>query len=237
MKILAPQHAANPDFAERFAREAKVLAEVSHPNIVTVHDFGQAGEFYFLTMEFVDGVNLRQAIHSGSLQAKDALAIVPQICDALQFAHDEGIVHRDIKPENLFLTDEGIVKILDFGIAGMIVADGTATLTRNGDPVGTPAFIQGTSGAIGNLELVTPLSTGGIAHLWRDNNAAGFPWSTANVFGSGDLDPFLSGKVVMKIDNDFALRTIADWKPDMDFLIAPAPMPEDQLALDTERST
>ncbi len=120
LKILAPQHAANPDFAERFAREAKVLAEVSHPNIVTVHDFGQAGEFYFLTMEFVDGVNLRQAMKVGRLTPQQALAIVPPICEALQFAHDRGIVHRDIKPENLLLDKEGRVKIADFGIARML---------------------------------------------------------------------------------------------------------------------
>ena len=126
LKILAPQHAANPDFAERFSREAKVLAEVSHPNIVTVHDFGQAGQaekFYFLTMEFVDGVNLRQAMTAGRLTPPQALAIVPPICEALQFAHDRGIVHRDIKPENLLLDKEGRIKIADFGIARMLRRD------------------------------------------------------------------------------------------------------------------
>ena len=138
LKILAPQHAANPDFAERFAREAKVLAEVSHPNIVTVHDFGQAGQteqFYFLTMEFVDGVNLRQAMKAGRLTPQQALAIVPPICEALQFAHDRGIVHRDIKPENLLLDKEGRVKIADFGIARMLrggtAADGDGTNGTN----------------------------------------------------------------------------------------------------------
>jgi predicted Ser/Thr protein kinase len=137
LKILAPQHAANPDFAERFAREAKVLAEVSHPNIVTVHDFGRAGEFFFLTMEFVDGVNLRQAMRAGRLTPQQALAIVPPICEALQFAHDRGIVHRDIKPENLLLDKEGRVKIADFGIARMLrvgarldVGDGTDGTNR-----------------------------------------------------------------------------------------------------------
>lgn len=123
IKILAPHHAANPDFAERFAREAKILAEVSHPNIVTVHDFGQAGGFYFLTMEFVDGVNLRQAMQAGRLTPQQALAIVPPICEALQFAHQRGIVHRDIKPENLLLDKEGRVKIADFGIARMLHND------------------------------------------------------------------------------------------------------------------
>ncbi|MFM9961235.1 MAG: serine/threonine-protein kinase [Planctomycetaceae bacterium] len=136
LKILAPQHAANPDFAERFAREAKVLAEVSHPNIVTVHDFGQAGEtekFYFLTMEFVDGVNLRQAMKAGRLTPQQALAIVPPICEALQFAHDRGIVHRDIKPENLLLDKEGRVKIADFGIARMLRAESSHARQSVGD--------------------------------------------------------------------------------------------------------
>ncbi len=120
LKILAPQHASKADFAERFSREAKVLAEVNHPHIVTVHDFGQAGEFYFLLMEFVDGVSLRQAMRAGRFTPEQALAIVPPICEALQFAHEHGIVHRDIKPENLLLDKEGRVKIADFGIARMM---------------------------------------------------------------------------------------------------------------------
>jgi serine/threonine protein kinase len=92
LKILAPQHAANSSFAARFSREAQALAELNHPNIVTVHDFGRAGEFYFLLMEYVDGVNLRQATTGGRLTPEQALAIVPSICEALQFAHDHGIV-------------------------------------------------------------------------------------------------------------------------------------------------
>jgi len=120
LKILAPQHADNPDFADRFSREGKILAEVNHPNIVTVHDFGRTGDFYFLLMEFVDGVNLRQAMTAGRLSSREALTIVPPICEALQFAHDRGIVHRDIKPENLLLDKEGRIKIADFGIARML---------------------------------------------------------------------------------------------------------------------
>ncbi len=120
LKILAPHHAANPDFAERFAREAQALAEVNHPNIVTVYDSGRAGEFFFLTMEFVDGVNLRQAMSAGRLTPPQALAVVPPICEALQFAHEHGIVHRDIKPENLLLDKDGRIKIADFGIARML---------------------------------------------------------------------------------------------------------------------
>ena len=128
LKILAPQHASKADFAERFSREAQFLAEVNHPHIVTVHDFGQAGEFYFLLMEFVDGVSLRQAMVAGRLSPEQALAIVPPICEALQFAHERGIVHRDIKPENLLLDKEGRIKIADFGIARMMRTAGETSL-------------------------------------------------------------------------------------------------------------
>lgn len=142
LKILAPQHADNPDFADRFSREGKILAEVTHPNIVTVHDFGRAGDFYFLLMEFVDGVNLRQAMTAGRLASKQALAIVPPICEALQFAHDRGIVHRDIKPENLLLDKEGRIKIADFGIARMLRTDDAelASPTNRTSTSGASAF-------------------------------------------------------------------------------------------------
>ncbi|MGV3607835.1 MAG: protein kinase domain-containing protein [Planctomycetaceae bacterium] len=126
LKILAPKLAANPSFAQRFSREAQALAELNHPNIVTIHDFGMAGELYFLLMEFVDGVNLRQALTAGRLKPAQALAIVPPICEALQFAHHHGIVHRDIKPENVLIDKEGRVKIADFGIARMLNVDSIA---------------------------------------------------------------------------------------------------------------
>lgn len=96
LKILPESLAADTKFAERFAREARALASLSHPNIVTVHDFGRAGDFYYLLMEHVDGVNLRQALRAGRFTPEQALAIVPPLCDALQFAHDRGIVHREV---------------------------------------------------------------------------------------------------------------------------------------------
>ena len=101
LKILPPQAAGGPGFAERFNREARALARLNHPNIVAVHEFGQAGGSPFFIMEFVDGLTLRQLEQAGRLAPGEALRIVPQICEALQFAHDEGIVHRDIKPENI----------------------------------------------------------------------------------------------------------------------------------------
>ena len=107
LKLLAPERADDPQFAERFAKEAQALAALNHPNIVTVYDFGQAGGFYFLLMEFVDGVNLRQAMKASRFTPEQALGIVPPVCEALQYAHEHGIVHRDIKPENLLLDKAG----------------------------------------------------------------------------------------------------------------------------------
>ena len=150
LKILPPRHAAIPSFAERFSREAQALAELNHPNIVTVHDFGRAGEFFFLMMEYIDGVNLRQAMMAGRFTPPQALAIVPPICEALQFAHDRGIVHRDVKPENLLLDKAGHVKIADFGIArimgaGLDPASGVAVSDSPGltqdSVLGTPRYM------------------------------------------------------------------------------------------------
>jgi serine/threonine protein kinase len=142
LKILPRSLAADPAFAERFTREGRVLARLNHPNIVTIHDFGQANGFFYLLMEFVDGVNLRQAMKVGRFTPEQALAVVPKICDALQFAHNEGILHRDIKPENILLDSKGRVKIADFGIAKLVGEPrADATRTASGALLGTPQYM------------------------------------------------------------------------------------------------
>jgi len=120
LKLLAPERAGDPMFARRFANEARSLAALNHPHIVSVHDFGEAGGYFYLLMEFVDGVNLRQLIDSRRLTADEALGIITPVCEALQAAHDRGIIHRDVKPENLLIDRNGTVKIADFGIARMM---------------------------------------------------------------------------------------------------------------------
>ncbi len=152
LKILPPGIGNDPAFAERFAREAKALAKLNHPGIVTIHDFGRADGLYYFLMEFVDGVTLRRLLESGRASPREALAIVPQICDALQYAHDQGIVHRDIKPENILLDLAGRVKVADFGLAKLVgTADepaprpgsspSSSTLTDAGKVMGTPAYM------------------------------------------------------------------------------------------------
>ena len=156
LKILAPRSGGDLDFAERFTREARALAKLSHPNIVAVYDFGRAelplGQdaqqrvpttpVHYFIMEYVDGPNLRQVEQAGKLPPREALEIIPQICAALQFAHDEGIVHRDIKPENVLLDKKGRVKIADFGLAKILGQEPKDfRLTGVRDVVGTPHYM------------------------------------------------------------------------------------------------
>jgi predicted Ser/Thr protein kinase len=141
LKILPPQSSSDPSFAERFTREARALAKLSHPNIVGIYDFGQANGLYYFLMEYVDGVNLRQMIRAERLAPREALAIVPQVCDALQYAHDQGIVHRDIKPENLLIDRKGRVHIADFGLAKLVGGVADMRLTQTQHVMGTPHYM------------------------------------------------------------------------------------------------
>jgi serine/threonine protein kinase len=137
LKILPVDLARDPAFAERFEREAKALAKLNHPGIVTLHDFGQTREYYYFIMEYVDGMNLRQLLQSQTLESRQALELVTQICTALQFAHDENIVHRDVKPENILITKKGQVKIADFGLAKLLGGKPDTALTASQMVMGT----------------------------------------------------------------------------------------------------
>ncbi len=164
LKILPPAIGETPGFSERFTREAKALAKLNHPGIVTLHEFGQTSSsqlptidsqpLYFILMEFVDGVNLAQLMKAGRISPREALAIVPQICDALQFAHDQGIVHRDIKPENILLDRLGRVKVADFGIAKVVASVCDVPLRSGDTPVPADATIAGK--IIGTPQYMAP---------------------------------------------------------------------------------
>jgi serine/threonine protein kinase len=132
----------DPGFAERFTREARALAKLNHHNIVGVHDYGQVEGFHYFIMEYVDGLNLRQVQQAGALSPAEALGIIPQICAALQFAHNEGVVHRDIKPENVLLDQKGQIKIADFGLAKIMGTErSNFTLTEPNHVMGTPHYM------------------------------------------------------------------------------------------------
>jgi hypothetical protein len=139
LKILPPHLAAQPGFSERFTREARALARLHHPHIVTVFDFGESGGFFYLLMEYVDGVNLRKAMQAG-IKPEQAMLLVPRICEALQFAHEHGVLHRDIKPENILLDTKGTPKLADFGIA-KLAGEAFTGLTLSGAALGTAAYM------------------------------------------------------------------------------------------------
>ena len=177
LKILSPEREKDPAFAGRFEKEAQALARLSHPNIVTIHDFGEAGGMYYLLMEYVDGVTLRRLLAAGRVSPREALAIVPQICDALQFAHDQGIVHRDIKPENILMDRRGRVKVADFGLAKIVAAvcDRRKSAGEGGAPDTSGLPAAGAGAEAGALGIVRRSQTAATAEPTEAGKVLGTP--------------------------------------------------------------
>ena len=139
VKVLSPQHAADPEFLARFEREARHAAAVSHPRLVTVFDCGVEGDTPFIVMELVEGRTLRQVLdETGVLPPGQAVTVATAVCEGLEAAHSAGLVHRDITPANIVLNGSE-VKILDFGIARV---DGTRAATATGTVLGTAAYLS-----------------------------------------------------------------------------------------------
>jgi eukaryotic-like serine/threonine-protein kinase len=141
LKILYPELSEDPLFVERFRREAQAAANLSHPNIVPVFDWGEDGETYFIVMELVDGVSLAEMLrNSVTLTAARSAQIVAQVAAALGYAHRSGVVHRDVKPGNILITREGQVKVTDFGIAQAVSSEDH--LAEEGSVMGTATYFS-----------------------------------------------------------------------------------------------
>ncbi|MCF6192714.1 MAG: serine/threonine protein kinase, partial [Kangiellaceae bacterium] len=139
LKIMSPALAADPTFGERFLREAKIVAKLSHARIVTVYDVGESGSFYYLAMEYMRGKDLKDQIANG-LKTKQALVIIARLAQALHFAHKKGYIHRDVKSENILFDDDNQPVLTDFGIAK---ASNSATqMTQTGKLIGTPEYMS-----------------------------------------------------------------------------------------------
>jgi len=139
LKFLSPHMLGGEHDRTRFVHEAKAAAALNHPNICTIHEIDEADNQIFIAMEFVDGENLRTRLRAGPLEVNDALDIAAQITEGLEAAHRRGIVHRDIKPANIVVTPDGLVKIMDFGLARR---PGAAQLTRAGTTMGTVVYMS-----------------------------------------------------------------------------------------------
>ncbi|MGH8881279.1 MAG: protein kinase domain-containing protein, partial [Stackebrandtia sp.] len=140
VKQLRDSLAGDPAFVERFRREARAVAALSHPNIAGVFDYGEDEGKHFIVMEHVPGRDLSQVIREdGPLDSDRATSITAQVCDALGHAHAAGVIHRDVKPANIIVTDDGRVKVTDFGIARAV---GDTTLTAAGSVLGTAHYVS-----------------------------------------------------------------------------------------------
>ena len=140
LKVLFPELSVDHSFVERFRREAKAAANLTHPNIVSIYDWGQGDQTYFIVMEYVDGPTLSSLLKQGRLEPERAAAVAASVAAALDFAHRRGVIHRDVKPGNVLIDDRAQVKVADFGIARAV---GTSEdLTQTGSVMGTATYFS-----------------------------------------------------------------------------------------------
>src|SRR6202050_130526 len=150
IKILPTQFATDKDHLHRFEREARSASALNHPNIITIYELGQDGSTHYIAMELVEGTTLRDLLVSGLLPIRKTIEIAAQVAEGLAKAHEAGIAHRDLKPENLMISHDGLVKILDFGVAKLAspsknpldLCSTSAGLTPSGLILGTVGYMS-----------------------------------------------------------------------------------------------
>src|SRR4051812_43303442 len=163
IKVLRADVAENPERLARFQREAVLLAALNHPNIGGIHGLEEQNGLVFLVLELVDGETLARRIARGPLGTRDAIDIARQIARAMEEAHEKGIVHRDLKPANVKVTPDGVVKVLDFGLAKALSGDSShdgsisEQMTREWTILGTPAYMSPEQGRGGPVDATTDI--------------------------------------------------------------------------------
>jgi len=140
IKVMHPMFKGNPQFFERFKREARIVAKLEHPNIIPIHDFNEHKGEPYLVMRYVEGDTLKPRLEGQPMPPNDVLRIIRPVCSALNYAHNQGVLHRDIKPSNIMVTTDGTIFVTDFGLARMVEA-GESTLSQD-MMVGTPQYIS-----------------------------------------------------------------------------------------------
>src|SRR5712692_2570089 len=157
IKILPDAFAHDPERLARFRREAQVLAALNHPHIGGIYGLDEASGRQFLVLELVDGESLDRRIARGPILVDEALSIAKQIAEALEAAHEKGIIHRDLKPANIALTNDGHVKVLDFGLAKATEASSSGSIDVTNSPtITSPAMMTGVGVVLGTAAYMSP---------------------------------------------------------------------------------
>ncbi|MFQ5719273.1 MAG: protein kinase [Acidobacteriota bacterium] len=212
LKVLPEAFAADGDRMARFAREAQLLASLNHPNIGAIYGLEEAGGIRCLVLELIEGETLADRIGKGPLPLKEALDIARQIAEALEAAHDRGVIHRDLKPANVKLTPDGVVKVLDFGLAKALVGEAGSPDLSNSPTLTTPATYQGM--ILGTAAYMSPEQAKGLAADRRADI-----WSFGVV-----LHEMLAGRRLFASDNvSETLAAVLMKEPDLDELPAATP--------------
>ena len=206
LKILPSHLTENMDRVARFRREAKAASALNHPNIITIFDVGEIGDTSFIAAEFVRGVTLRERLTASKIEPQEAVNIALQCALALEAAHNAGIVHRDIKPENIMLRPDGVVKLLDFGLARIAEAEQVSVdTTQAGTLVGTPRYMSPEQSRGEKLDGRTDIFSLGAVLYEMLTGLAAFPGkTTAEVFAALlSSEPTVPSKCVRTIPDAF----------------------------------
>src|SRR6516162_7919542 len=205
IKILPDEFSSDADRVGRFQREAEVLASLNHPNIAAIHSLEESGSTRFLVLELVEGETLEERLRRGPIPVQEALAITNSICEALEAAHEKGVVHRDLKPGNVKITPDGKVKVLDFGLAKAIDSAPASPALSN-----SPTMVGATAGGmiLGTAAYMSPEQARGRTVDHRtDVFALGCVLyemlSSRQAFGGEDVSDVLAA--VLKTEPDFGL--------------------------------
>ncbi len=220
LKVLPEAFTRDPDRLARFKREALVLASLNHPHICAIHGFEDSGEIHALVLELVEGDTLADRIAHGRLPLDEALPIARQICQALAAAHEQGIVHRDLKPANIKITPDGVVKVLDFGLAKLAGAAGTAAAVHHAaalsPTITSPAMMTGVGVLLGTAAYMSPEQAKG-----READKGSDVWS----FGCVLYEMLTGRRAFHGLDTTEVLGAVVRLEPDWEALRSDVPQP------------